>query len=166
MWCYWGSGYIIIVINHWKNTASKKWWAQCGAKTLHWPCFWCAGQFTKEAGSKVGHLFDYWQWNNSGVLRRHTVFDNKDRGDAANTLEPGLQGYGTLETGHLTSLGSQWCRNLYAQESPQGLLIDEKRKAAWANLYQLIRSELSSGLMFLRNYFAFQTQCFMPYSTS
>lgn len=41
--------------------------------------------------------------------------------------------------------------NLQAWESPQGLLIDEKRKAALDNLYQLISTRVSRGLMHLRS---------------
>lgn len=41
--------------------------------------------------------------------------------------------------------------NLQAWESPQGLLIDEKRKAALDNLYQLISTRVSRGLMRLRS---------------
>lgn len=95
----------------------------------------------------MGHKLDYRQWNDGLLLlRRHTI--TKTEGTQKTHWGQDLKVRGCVKK---RPFDVSWVPMMQWPLSPRGLLTDEKRKAALANLYQLVSREVFSGLVFLRN---------------
>lgn len=76
-----------------------------------WPCFYSAGHFIKEAGSKVGHLLGYWQWNERRLLWQYS-WQWRQRGCVKLIGARTSRLEGVLTTSPSMPLGSPWSSNL------------------------------------------------------
>lgn len=121
---------IRVVIYYPDNTASKKRWAQCSANTLCWPCFYGAGQFIKEAGSKGGHLLDYWQRNDCRVLWRH-IWKQRRRGCSKHIGARASRLEGALKTGLSTCCGSPWCLTSGSRKALKVYSLMKRERQPW-----------------------------------